>query len=729
MTRCKVNDEFRFPQSIDMAPYNVESLSNLELHTSPDLFELVGILVHSGTAESGHYYSYIRERPTSRSAGDSWVQFNDIDVSAFDSQRIGDCCYGGVELASSLQLSKSHNAYMLFYQRVASIKEFETTYDNHDGANPVRLPFSSTAHADIDVRNQSTIRSYCLQDPSHARFMRLMLEQLRGDTNYECSEDHTTEDKMIRHSLEYIQQISCRFKEMPEFDATCKLLQNYAQRCFRCASQIASFFADADFASIDVHKESVLRSAILRNPNTAVRRSFSSMLCEALRTMKKGDKDQAIDPEQSMAREMQYRKAYSSCVSNLEEPWTDMHKFGRAWNDYFDLLSRLTNFGAWEAGISLNYGFLEKIAEIIWADARHDPMELRTKYASYVNLREKGRIFGLGGLIALLATILEHVQFSGRCEGHGLRAPNQEGFYELSSYETQLLRPMRMSQKGKPTLEWMRRIIMTKQNPNAINKIVSSLLQEAVLAPPLEVTLAHGLATETVGDAVAFLDPAITFCKSCRNLALVQLLVKEALGGIDSIGGTYGKEHLDFITELVDLENEAAGLMKKDFFTMVFRSLKSWAPTLLLFPDDIHYDVRGETLIFLRERLFHPLQEEDSGTSEEDVLARYARGLAKSCVTHIQQNHIPRAGKQVVRIEMGQANHIARVIHHVCEHYFTSGDAADDHFVTEAMATIDHLQAFIQEAAEAASEDWPDNDSVPVSDSDNQDFQEWAETN
>jgi ubiquitin carboxyl-terminal hydrolase 34 len=728
MTRCKVNDEFRFPESIDMAPYNVDSLSNPDNSTLPDIFELVGILVHSGTAESGHYYSYIRERPTSRPANDSWVQFNDIDVSAFDSQRIADCCYGGVELGSALQLPRSHNAYMLFYQRMSSIKGFEVTYDNHDAANPVRLPFSPAVNAEINTHNQKTIRSYCLQDPSHARFMRLMLERMKAPTDNQCSKDHITENKMISFSLDYIQQISCRFKEMPDFDASSKLLQDYAQQCFDCALPVASFFADAEVADVGIRRESVLRSAMLRNPNPSVRRSFASMLCEAFRTMKKGIKNAGIDSDQGTVRETQYRNAFTLCVASLAEPWGDMHKFGRAWNDYFDLLSRLANLGIWEAGVILQFGFLEKIAEIIWADARHDPMELRTKYASYVSLKEKGRIFGWTGLIAFLATILEYVQFSGRCDADVVRVSNHDGFYELSAYETHLLRPMRMSQKQKPNLEWLRRVIMTKQNSNAVNKIVSSLLQEPVLALPLEITLAHGLATETVGEAIAFLDPAITFCKHCKNPGLVQTLVKDALSGIDSIGGTFGKEHLDFVVELVELENEAAGLGKKDFFTLVFKNLKSWAPTLLLFPDDIHYDVRGDTLLFLRERLFEPLEDPDLDPDQQVLFGKYARGLAKSCVIHIQQNHIPRAGKQVARIELGQANHIARVIRYVCERFHTSGDAIDDHFVEEAMATLDHLQAFTQEAAEAASEDWPDNDSVPASDSDNPDFQEWPET-
>jgi ubiquitin carboxyl-terminal hydrolase 34 len=728
MTRCKVNDEFRFPDSIDMAPYNVESLSNPERHARPDVFELVGILVHSGTAESGHYYSYIRERPTSRYAEDSWVQFNDIDVSTFDPKRIPDCCYGGIELTSTLQLPKSHNAYMLFYQRVSSITEFEDWYDNHDVSNPVRLPFNTMLGAEIDVCNQETIRSYCLQDPSHARFIRVMLERMHWSTDHNCSKDHHSEDNIIRDSLDYIQQISCRFKEMPEFEATCKLLQDCAQRCFNCASQVASFFADTDSAKAGVQRESVLRTTILRNQHTSVRRSFSTLLCDSLRTMRKGFKDAGTQQLVAKSRETQYRSIFASCLASLAEPWPELHKFGRAWNDYFDLLSRLTGMGQWEAGVVLQCGFLERIAEVVWADVRHDPQELRVKYASYLNMKEKGRFYGLAGLIALLSTILEYVEFRLKSGPDEIRKPNREGYYELTPYEVELLCPIKMPSKQKPSLDWLRKITLTRQNPNAILKIVSSLVQEPGLASAVETTLVGGLAADTVGDAVTFLDAAINFCKYCQNAGLIQHLVKEALGGIDSIGCTGGREHLDFVIELTDVENESAGLGKKDFFTMVFRSAKSWAPALLIYPDELHYDVRGDTLNFLRERLFEPLEAQELDPEEEEVLTKYARGLARGCMNHIQQNHLPRSGKDITRVEVGQASQISRVLQHICDHYYGGGDAADDQFVGEAQATLENLQAFAQEAADAVSEDWPDNDSAPPSDSDNPDLQDWTET-
>ncbi|KAI5276547.1 hypothetical protein KEM52_005012, partial [Ascosphaera acerosa] len=94
MSRSKINDEFRFPVRIDMAPYKSDYLNDPTKPVEPDIFELVGVLVHSGTAESGHYYSYIRERPLATDSTSEWVEFNDADVCHFNPSDIPDQCFG-----------------------------------------------------------------------------------------------------------------------------------------------------------------------------------------------------------------------------------------------------------------------------------------------------------------------------------------------------------------------------------------------------------------------------------------------------------------------------------------------------------------------------------------------------------------------------------------------------------------------------------------------------------
>lgn len=70
-------------------------------------FKLCGILIHSGSAESGHYYSYIK-------VGERWLEFNDRKVSEWDIQaNLKNECFGGSD-------ERSRNAYMLFYERVDS---------------------------------------------------------------------------------------------------------------------------------------------------------------------------------------------------------------------------------------------------------------------------------------------------------------------------------------------------------------------------------------------------------------------------------------------------------------------------------------------------------------------------------------------------------------------------------------------------------------------------------
>lgn len=59
------------------------------------IYQLVGVLVHSGSANSGHYYSYIKERKEFvGDANERWLEFNDNNVTQFDKNKLAQECFG-----------------------------------------------------------------------------------------------------------------------------------------------------------------------------------------------------------------------------------------------------------------------------------------------------------------------------------------------------------------------------------------------------------------------------------------------------------------------------------------------------------------------------------------------------------------------------------------------------------------------------------------------------------
>uniref|UniRef100_A0A8B9KH69 ubiquitinyl hydrolase 1 n=1 Tax=Astyanax mexicanus TaxID=7994 RepID=A0A8B9KH69_ASTMX len=148
----KFNDYFEFPRELDMEPYTVAGVAKLEgdelspesqvIHQNPPLesesggssrYRLVGVLVHSGQASGGHYYSYIVQRHGNGSDGqrDRWYKFDDGDVTECkmdDDEEMKNQCFGGeymgevfdhmMKRMSYRRQKRWWNAYILFYERM-----------------------------------------------------------------------------------------------------------------------------------------------------------------------------------------------------------------------------------------------------------------------------------------------------------------------------------------------------------------------------------------------------------------------------------------------------------------------------------------------------------------------------------------------------------------------------------------------------------------------------------
>ena len=194
--REKVNDSFSFPMHLNMLPYTKEGLMSSTATETVDSsgvatgrvvsggdgtrpsayyqYELAGVVVHSGTTDSGHYYAYIKDRkeisaapvgapdtirapstststssaaPSSSSASAStsistssadtgslkkgyrWLEFNDSEVTEFPESRLEAECFGGsiksydysVSTISEVETVNPKSAYMLVYRRARTL--------------------------------------------------------------------------------------------------------------------------------------------------------------------------------------------------------------------------------------------------------------------------------------------------------------------------------------------------------------------------------------------------------------------------------------------------------------------------------------------------------------------------------------------------------------------------------------------------------------------------------
>ncbi|KAH9509417.1 putative ubiquitin carboxyl-terminal hydrolase FAF-X [Bulinus truncatus] len=140
----KFNDYFEFPRELNMEPYTVQGLAKIEGEiidefdsTQSTKYRLVGVLVHSGQASGGHYYSYILHRAPNEPTA-KWHKFDDGDVTECkmeDDEEMKNQCFGGEYLGevydhmlkrSAFRRQKRWwNAYILSYERLDDVNVVE----------------------------------------------------------------------------------------------------------------------------------------------------------------------------------------------------------------------------------------------------------------------------------------------------------------------------------------------------------------------------------------------------------------------------------------------------------------------------------------------------------------------------------------------------------------------------------------------------------------------------
>lgn len=165
------------PSSNKQPPARASDGAEKESKLDPNFeYRLKGILVHSGVAQGGHYYSFIYDH-----VSEKWFKFDDEDVSPFDPANIEAECFGGVQRRSwhgssnAMEMEVFSNALMLFYEKVVPVANTDGDEDSETMDDPdeeVRCEYE----AEVWKSNEVFLQNSYLFDVEFHEFLREMVQ-------------------------------------------------------------------------------------------------------------------------------------------------------------------------------------------------------------------------------------------------------------------------------------------------------------------------------------------------------------------------------------------------------------------------------------------------------------------------------------------------------------------------------------------------------------------------
>ncbi|KXJ97572.1 hypothetical protein Micbo1qcDRAFT_230193 [Microdochium bolleyi] len=632
MTRAKINDHFRFPASIDMKPYTVQHLANLPEVPSSDMFELVGVLVHSGSAESGHYYSYIRERSGVGATG-KWVEFNDDVVTSWDPSLMSDACFGGQDQRQPFDggpHDKPYSAYMLFYQRSSSPAMREAGAEG-SGYCPLDVALPADLAPEISGENNQIVHRHCLHDPNHTPFVIRTLSSVWEDN---CSSaNHAVENLAMQVGLNHLDQIASRAKDLPDFPELLTLLQQACQRCAHCC---LAFF-DYMF-----RRPEALIMLLQKNPNGPVRHEIGRTLIAVLRNLRKNfpegygaeplEIEEVDDPENTITR----------TVELFSRLWEQFHVSLRSWPEYFGTMLDFARLGRQETAALIQGNFLFQIAAVIAIEAVCDIDTQYTRLATILS-RRMARPPSYENIISLLDIMMGVMDKELTTER--IVESDEDRFlmvYEddtipFSSHEVNLLHQSWAGGRGNIFVD---KLIQINQNVPATDSIIQKLLSLSVMMDTaVYTTLRLGITGNLVQHLVTpYLRAASVYCRSSQNKSNAARLRAHINHQCVDVQNAEARSFYEFqkhmYTSADDFDEQLKNLV--DF--------QKWAPGLL---GHVDQTVSRDVYRFINETLlrFGPnpnFSEAHGGEQRAKAVTTAAKRLCLSCLIYLRDTYVER---------------------------------------------------------------------------------------
>ncbi|KAK1773820.1 hypothetical protein QBC45DRAFT_66178 [Copromyces sp. CBS 386.78] len=676
LQRSKINDFFSFPDKIDMHPYTMEHLKNPDEDQQEDVFELVGVLVHSGTAESGHYYSYIRERP-SRSEQPVWVEYNDDSVTSFDPSQLENACFGGTDYRSNsdhngMHFEKSYSAYMLFYERSSSLAKKQQRLSELGQASPLRVDMLPYLKPWIGEDNMMLLRKHCLFDPYHTRHVCRAVELMRQSNGHQCTPDHAIEGEAITMGLGHLDQVASKLKDLEDF----RLL----------AEEILQLSRDCPQSSIEMFRCSSgpyepLRMLLQRNPDAAVRQKTLEILIKAIKVIKEQLPSRYGLPSPD-ANDVDFQDSAMEYVMVLFETlFANICSTTRSWPEVFGLMGAFVKLGRHEMAIYLKRPFLEILLKLIMADANLRIGQQYQKLAMHLSRRAKNRLPDYGSLIGLLDILLASMQVEddnqvritvGRPDQRLQNDPWLEQPFLYTLVEANLLETMWDKTQANIFAE---KLIGIYQNVEGTHRIIINLAKQSRwLEEGIFNALIANISSQNSSQLIyPFLHASLMFCRHAPTRLLVEKLIEHICDQCRVVESADGGAFLEFHRALFDSKRESQD--DETVALQVISILPDWAPGLLGY-----FDTRtsSETERFLYDKLFQYGPSPSFGDTEQDkrkaeCMKTSAKRLGIRCLQYLRDNFVETG----IEVSARHVVSLERVID-LCSKYFPPPDPEED---------------------------------------------------
>ena len=435
----KVNDRFDFPAQIDMSNYKREYLEDRSTPPVPDLYELTGVIVHQGSLEFGHYWSYVRLAGSGDASTATWVCLEDKNVKVCASiEEVQLQCFGGARHVNGHE--RADNAYVLLYQRQEALKK--------QGAimRPMGIPYSQQMmmppRVDLPAALAQTMlnssmwrhRVSHLFEPQLSSLICWLLDTLppkegaatsesstnddaKSDTSTSISEGEDIGTDLASLASEYLMRVV--LTDLTYETKLKPILNALKARVGTSRGALASTILQRVCAL------PVAFGNIWRLTDAVARIQVSTFVLRCVAALRDCP---SVDDKDLVRRIVDVHASLLPYLATIH----------CAWSEYFNFIAVIASFGLWETILVLDSGYLLTALEVI--GLAHTGDMSRRKHLAIWNLMKSGKI-EFGSAFEFLSAILsEHVELEfvnseSTDEVHQV----SNGLARLNSRETNLL--------------------------------------------------------------------------------------------------------------------------------------------------------------------------------------------------------------------------------------------------------------------------------------------------